>query len=203
MLVLRNPVSREEDNKSSACVQQKPGFLTFSIPILLLGMGLSTPLTPASAQSLNKPIIFGEELPPSSPSSTPALSSPPASSLPQNSPYSLPDSPLRPSAPNYPASEREYNYQAPNSPSQANTATPRRASRDRLYLVVIPGAQIDLPNIAAQVVQLGAAPNGVRQRTAPRGPHVAIGPFDNRGLAEQWSNYLKSHGMSARVFFGR
>jgi len=174
-----------------------------SIPILLLGIGLSSPVTSASAQTLNKPIIFGEELPTSSPSSVPALSSPPALSLPQSSPYSLPDSPLSPPASNYPASEREYNYQAPNPPTRASNATPRRSSRDRLYFVVIPGAQRDLPNIAAQVVQLGATPNGVRQRTAPRGPHVAIGPFDNRGLAEQWSNYLQSHGMNARVFFGR
>ena len=174
-----------------------------SIPILLLGIGLSAHLMPANAQNLGKPIIFGEELPPSSPSPLPALNSPPASSLPQSSPYSLPDSPLSPPAPNYPTAEREYNYQAPNPPSQASTVTPRTVSSDRFYFVVIPGAQRDLPNIAAQVVQLGAVPNGVSQRTAPRGPHVAIGPFANRGLAEQWSNYLQSQGMDARVFFGR
>ncbi|NES18329.1 MAG: hypothetical protein F6K41_05210 [Symploca sp. SIO3E6] len=171
--------------------------------IVLLGIGFSSLSTPASAQTLHQPIIFGEELPSSSPSSVPPFNSPPASSLPQSSPYALPDSPLLPSAPNYPASETEYDYQAPNPPSQASNATPRRSSRDRFYFVIIPGAQKDLPNLAAQLVQLGVTPNGVRQRTVPRGPHVAIGPFDNRGLAEQWSNYLQSQGMSARVFFGR
>ncbi|NEP60120.1 MAG: hypothetical protein F6K31_24475 [Symploca sp. SIO2G7] len=171
--------------------------------ILLLGVGFSSLSTPASAQTLNKPIIFGEELPSSSPSSVPPLSSPPASSLPQSSPYSLPDSPLIPSAPNNPALETEYDYQAPNPPSQANNDTPRRTSRDRFYFVIIPGAQKDLPNMAAQIVQLGVDPNGVRQRTAPRGPHVSVGPFDNRGLAQQWSSYLQSQGMNARVFFGK
>ncbi|NER24735.1 MAG: hypothetical protein F6J86_09005 [Symploca sp. SIO1B1] len=171
--------------------------------ILALGIGFNSISTPGSAQTLQQPIIFGEELPASSPSSAPPLSSPPASSLPQSSPYALPDSPLSPSAPSSPASETEYDYQAPNPPSQANNATPRSSSRDRFYFVIIPGAQKELSNMAAQLVQLGVAPNGVRQRTVPRGPHVAIGPFDNRGLAEQWSNYLQSQGMNARVFFGR
>ncbi|NET60976.1 MAG: hypothetical protein F6K47_34060 [Symploca sp. SIO2E6] len=172
------------------------------VPIFL-GVGLVAFPTIGSTQTLQQPIIFGEELPSSSPSSAPELSSPPAASSPQDSPYSLPDSPLAPSVPQDPALETESDYQGQNPPSQASSDTPRRLSRDRFYFVVIPGAQRDLANIAAQVVQLGATPNGVRQRTVPRGPHVSLGPFDNRGLAEQWSNYLQSQGMNARVFFGR
>ena len=73
---------------------------------------------------------------------------------------------------------------------------------DRSYFVVIPGNPEDLPDIAAQVVQLGIRRSAVNQREAPRGPHIAVGPFYNRGDAERWSNYLRSVGMDARVHFG-
>jgi hypothetical protein len=71
------------------------------------------------------------------------------------------------------------------------------------YFVVIPGDTRDLPIIAAQVVQLGVRRNAVSQREAPRGPHVAVGPFDERREADRWSSYLRSVGMDARVYFGR
>ena len=70
------------------------------------------------------------------------------------------------------------------------------------YFVVIPGDTEDLANIEAEVITLGIGQSAVSQRTAPRGPHVAIGPFDNRGEANRWSNYLRSIGMDARVYFG-
>lgn len=73
----------------------------------------------------------------------------------------------------------------------------------RGYFVVIPGERTDLPNIAAEVVRLGVRENAVSQREAPRGPHVAIGPFESRKDADRWTNYFRSAGMDARVYFGQ
>ncbi|MDB9525464.1 hypothetical protein PN498_05655 [Oscillatoria sp. CS-180] len=70
------------------------------------------------------------------------------------------------------------------------------------YYVVIPGSTADLSNIVNQVVALGAPRNLVRTRTAPRGPHVAVGPYDDHGIAQEWSNYLRDSGVGgARVHF--
>ena len=72
----------------------------------------------------------------------------------------------------------------------------------RGYFVVIPGDRRNLPNLAAEVIQLGVSESAVNQREAPRGPHVAVGPFDSRKEADRWSNYFQSLGMDARVYFG-
>lgn len=70
------------------------------------------------------------------------------------------------------------------------------------YYVVIPWGAAELPSLASQVVALGAPSSLVHTRTAPRGPHVAIGPYDDHGIAQEWSNYLKGSGVpSARVHF--
>jgi hypothetical protein len=51
---------------------------------------------------------------------------------------------------------------------------------------------------------LGTPADRVQMRTAPRGPHVAVGPFADRGLANQWSNFYRDAGLSSsRVFFQR
>jgi hypothetical protein len=85
-----------------------------------------------------------------------------------------------------------------NAPFYPGVSTPERA-----YFVVIPGNTRDLQNIAAQVVQLGIAENAVNLRNAPRGTHVAVGPFGSRREASQWSNYFRSSGMDSRVYYGR
>lgn len=70
------------------------------------------------------------------------------------------------------------------------------------YYVVIPGSLADLSSIVNQVIALGAPSNTVRSRTAPRGPHVAVGPYADRGIAQEWSNYLRDSGVGgARVYF--
>ena len=73
---------------------------------------------------------------------------------------------------------------------------------ERAYFVVIPGKLRDLPDIAAEVVRMGITEDEVRQKEAPRGPHVAIGPFNERQKADRWSRYFRSVGMDARVYFG-
>jgi hypothetical protein len=52
------------------------------------------------------------------------------------------------------------------------------------------------------VISLGVPSSLVRTRTSPRGPHVAIGPYSDRSLAQDWTNFLNNSGVSgARVFF--
>lgn len=70
------------------------------------------------------------------------------------------------------------------------------------YYVVIPGSTVELQSIASQVVALGAPSILVNTRTAPRGPHVAIGPYGDRSIAQEWNSYLRDAGLSgARLFF--
>ncbi|NEQ44052.1 MAG: hypothetical protein F6K00_11045 [Leptolyngbya sp. SIOISBB] len=70
------------------------------------------------------------------------------------------------------------------------------------YYVVIPGNTVELQSIASQVVSLGAPSILVNTRTAPRGPHVAIGPYGDRDIAQEWNNYLRDSGINgARLHF--
>lgn len=80
--------------------------------------------------------------------------------------------------------------------------SPQDSFASRSYFVIIPGQPRDLPEIAAEVVRQGVSRAAVSQRKAPRGPHVAVGPFDSRRDADLWSSYFRSVGMDARVYFG-
>ena len=102
------------------------------------------------------------------------------------------------------ADNGNYNYRDDRNNINAN----RRASR---YYVAIPTTSEQLPAIAAQVRQnlsgytqdLGRS-GGVLERTQPRGPHVAVGPFQNRFQAEEWNKYIRKIGYgNARVYYGK
>lgn len=102
------------------------------------------------------------------------------------------------------ADNGNYNYIDDRNNINAN----RRASR---YYVAIPTTSEQLPAIAAQVRQnlggltqdLGRS-GGVLERTQPRGPHVAVGPFPNRFQAEEWNRYMRKLGYgNARVYYGK
>lgn len=78
-------------------------------------------------------------------------------------------------------------------------ASPASASG---YYVVLPGSASDLNGLANQIINLGAPSSLVQARTAPRGPHVAVGPYGDRGIAQEWSSYLQGAGLGqARVHF--
>ncbi|MGJ5633041.1 hypothetical protein [Nostoc sp. CALU 1950] len=88
------------------------------------------------------------------------------------------------------------------------TSANRPVSR---YYVAIPATPEQLPAIAAQIRQnlarfsqdLGRS-GGVLERTQPRGPHVAIGPFSDRFQAEEWNKFLRNTGYrNARVYYGK
>jgi hypothetical protein len=89
-----------------------------------------------------------------------------------------------------------------NPGGQISDRDTRQRRLDQSYFVVIPGDAGELSDIAAQVVQLGIRRGAVTQRESPRGPHVAVGPFGDRGDADRWSSYFRSVGMDARVYFG-
>ena len=78
-----------------------------------------------------------------------------------------------------------------------------RLTRDPAYYVVIPGEKQDLPEIATKIQGLGVESAGISLREAPRGPHVAVGPFTERYEARRWNSYLRSRGINARIYFGR
>ncbi|MBN3924875.1 MAG: hypothetical protein HWQ37_17420 [Nostoc sp. NMS4] len=91
---------------------------------------------------------------------------------------------------------------------RTNINTNKRVSR---YYVAIPTTSEQLSAIAAQVRQnlsgftqdLGRS-GGVLERTQPRGPHVAVGPFQNRFQAEEWNRYIRKIGYNnARVYYGK
>lgn len=75
----------------------------------------------------------------------------------------------------------------------------------KYYFVVIPAARDDLPTIAAQVRKLRTDTSvNVSERRRPRGSHVRVGPFSERGQAESWNHYLLDFGLrNARVYHGR
>ncbi len=69
------------------------------------------------------------------------------------------------------------------------------------YYVVVPGG--NLQEIANRMVREGAPAASLQQRQQPRGPHVALGPFQDRRLANQWNVFLRGKGFDARVYYGR
>ena len=82
-----------------------------------------------------------------------------------------------------------------------NNPAPR--DRDNSYFVIIPGKPEDLPNVNNQLVSAGINPQLIRQREAPLGPHLLIGPFVNRDLANEWERSLRGAGWDARVHYGK
>ncbi len=72
------------------------------------------------------------------------------------------------------------------------------------YYVVIPTSTANLQTLSNQVIQLGTPADRVQARTEPRGPHVAVGPFADRGLAERWNAFYREAGLEgSRVFYQR
>lgn len=112
--------------------------------------------------------------------------------------------PFQPSAPASSAA-----FPPPTSvPTQSNVAPPPTSApvvNNQVpsgYYVVIPGGSAELQNIANRVMALGAPNSLVLTRTSPRGPHVAVGPYNDPGIAQEWTNYLRDSGLAgARVHF--
>lgn len=108
---------------------------------------------------------------------------------------------------------QELNYSVPPAPSGGVSIPPPNAAPPSAqpvsvpnapYYVVIPTDASNLGSLSNQVIQLGTPPDRVQQRTAPRGPHVAVGPFADRGLANRWNDFYHEAGLgNSRVFYQR
>ncbi len=76
--------------------------------------------------------------------------------------------------------------------------------KSRAYYVVIPGNEKQVSTMAQKAQQAGVNSDLIQQRDAPRGTHVAVGPFETRHEASRWNEQLQSEGLDrARVYFGR
>jgi len=107
---------------------------------------------------------------------------------------------------------QELNYGTPTLPPVGVMSPPPNAAPptesftvpNAPYFVVIPTDASGLGTVSNQVIQLGTPPDRVQQRTAPRGPHVAVGPFTDRGLANRWNDFYREAGLgNSRVHFER
>jgi hypothetical protein len=114
----------------------------------------------------------------------------------QAAPFQTPTVPAAPALPPTGAAYPTNVAPPPTSLATSVTAIPSG------YYVVIPGNSSDLSALASQVIGLGAPASLVFTRTAPRGPHIAVGPYQDHGIAQEWSNFFRNSGINgARVHF--
>jgi hypothetical protein len=94
-------------------------------------------------------------------------------------------------------------YPVNTTPPGAAAAIPPGSARiSAPYYVVIPTPENNLPELSTQIIQLGTPADRVQQRLTPRGPHVAVGPFEDRGLAFQWQRFYRDAGIAnSRVHY--
>lgn len=155
------------------------------------------------------PLLFGAES-----QAQQALPPPPAipngSELPSLAPIAPPTpGMMMPPPAGLPPLPQESVYQAPlPAPTMlpGATVTPPAVMpemRTSHYQVVVPTRTEDFATIANKMIAMGVRPDAIQAKKAPLGPHLAVGPFINLGEAEGVSNYLRSGGMDARVFFQR
>ncbi|MBD2438663.1 hypothetical protein [Nostoc sp. FACHB-110] len=89
---------------------------------------------------------------------------------------------------------------------QSFNANPTRnaPTRNNRYYVIIPGKLQDLPAISDRIIQNSGYSSLVQERQKPLGPHVAVGPFAERGDADRWNKYVHELGFgNARVYYSR
>lgn len=103
----------------------------------------------------------------------------------------------------YSAPPNPGSYPVNTTPPGATAAVPPGSARiSAPYYVVIPTPENNLPELSTQIIQLGTPADRVQQRLTPRGPHVAVGPFEDRGLAFQWSRFYRDAGIpNSRVHY--
>ncbi|NEQ28916.1 MAG: hypothetical protein F6K28_60215 [Microcoleus sp. SIO2G3] len=98
--------------------------------------------------------------------------------------------------------EVEFGQAPPLTPLNVPAGEPDRSS-GRSYYVVIPGQSEDISAISNQVMRLGEGlgiAQQVTQGSSPRGAHVQVGPFADRGTASRWNRYFRDFGMDARIY---
>ena len=103
------------------------------------------------------------------------------------------------------ANSYDDNFSAPGRVSDPIARNNSTTEKTKYYYVAIPDKPDKLFQIENQIKQsAGGNTVGVFVRNAPRGPHVAVGPFAGRLQAEQWNYYIRSLGLNnARVYYGK
>lgn len=69
------------------------------------------------------------------------------------------------------------------------------------YFVAIPTRGNNAGTIQSQLQQAGINPNLIQEKTAPRGRHIAIGPFSNRQEAELLNSRIRAADLDGRLYF--
>ena len=112
------------------------------------------------------------------------------------------------SQPTQPHREVEFGQAPANQVTTNGVPIPVQAPDDNLgqsarYLVVLPGDSDELWAIGQQVERLVGSPppGGIQVADRPHGPHLQVGPFPSRTIAEHWELYLRAFGMDARVYY--
>ncbi|WP_413164018.1 hypothetical protein ACL6C3_30940 [Capilliphycus salinus ALCB114379] len=97
----------------------------------------------------------------------------------------------------------------PEVPTTPITSTPENPdgyglSETERYFVLIPTQPADINIVANDVVALGAPAESVIVQDLAVDPFVAVGPFANQNLAEEWEDYFIDAGIpGAQVYFGK
>lgn len=74
-------------------------------------------------------------------------------------------------------------------------------SSDHGYFVVVPSFGRPLSEVNSLVQKAGIHAYLIQERTAPRGPHVAVGPFPSRSEANLWNSQIRAKGLDSRLYF--
>lgn len=78
---------------------------------------------------------------------------------------------------------------------------------DKSYYVVVPALSSNLPELERQVKRTVKYGECVEARNEPRGPHVRVGPFEQRAEAEDLNKYLRGQRIrdfsNTRVYYGK
>lgn len=99
------------------------------------------------------------------------------------------------------------------SPAGMSTSAPSRSAAINVppgyqdlantmpYLVIVPARTTEFAALTEQMVRMGVRADAIQAKTAPVGPHLAIGPFTQQSEADYVSGYLRRSGMDARVYY--
>jgi hypothetical protein len=165
----------------------------------LSSQGLSAAIAPVAPAAAIAPIYGQVPAPPTTYISSSELPPLPVVAVPQST--GVPPQPAAP-AQNVPFGQALTAAPAtadmpppPATPPTTVAAAPATAGAP--FYVVIPAPAQDLPTLTGQLVQLGTPADRVQPSQGGLGPHVAVGPFRDRGLAEQWSGYFRDAGFRA------
>lgn len=96
--------------------------------------------------------------------------------------------------------EEMQSFNTASRPSGSSSSS----NRTNRYYVIIPGSAQDLPAISDTIIRRSGYTSLVQERQRPLGPHVAVGPFAERGDADRWNQYVHELGFgNARVYYSR